>query len=246
MSRTQTPSLALRVGIEQNRRQGHTMGLNFFRRRPHALDLSLRVVPGRAVDGRGPAERGAAAAAQDRQHGSALRPADGEGRGRRNHRAAASSGPRGSPGRKRPRTSSAAAGCCVCAAAGSSPNRASSSFPTFRTTSCTSGRTANFPSSSSPRATRARRRAAASRAMSLAADGLLFDSQGRLTLCEHGDRRVSRIEHNGTKTVLADNYEGIACRLRCSRFPRRHRPSCNRLQCSQPRRMLRRRPTATT
>lgn len=39
-------------------------------------------------------------------------------------------------------------------------------------------------------------------------NGLLFDSEGRLTLCEHGDRRVTRIEKDGTKTVLADNYMG--------------------------------------
>jgi gluconolactonase len=36
----------------------------------------------------------------------------------------------------------------------------------------------------------------------------MFDAQGRLTLCEHGDRRVTRIEKDGTKTVLADNYLG--------------------------------------
>ena len=39
-------------------------------------------------------------------------------------------------------------------------------------------------------------------------NGLRFDAQGRLTLCEHGDRRVTRIEKNQTKTVLADNYMG--------------------------------------
>jgi gluconolactonase len=39
-------------------------------------------------------------------------------------------------------------------------------------------------------------------------NGLLYDSQGRLTLCEHGDRRVTRIEKDGTKTVLADKYMG--------------------------------------
>ncbi|MSQ94406.1 MAG: SMP-30/gluconolactonase/LRE family protein [Gemmataceae bacterium] len=37
-------------------------------------------------------------------------------------------------------------------------------------------------------------------------NGLLFDAEGRLTLCEHGDRRVTRIEKDGTKTVLADKY----------------------------------------
>src|SRR5262249_7638927 len=37
-------------------------------------------------------------------------------------------------------------------------------------------------------------------------NGLFVDSQGRLHLCEHGDRRVTRIEKDGKKTVLADNY----------------------------------------
>lgn len=39
-------------------------------------------------------------------------------------------------------------------------------------------------------------------------NGLLFDSSGRLVLCEHGDRRVARLEANGKKTTLADRYEG--------------------------------------
>jgi gluconolactonase len=39
-------------------------------------------------------------------------------------------------------------------------------------------------------------------------NGLFLDAQGRLNLCEHGDRRVTRIEKNGKKTVLADNYMG--------------------------------------
>jgi gluconolactonase len=39
-------------------------------------------------------------------------------------------------------------------------------------------------------------------------NGLLFDIEGRLTLCEHGDRRVSRIEKDGSKTTLADKYDG--------------------------------------
>ena len=40
-------------------------------------------------------------------------------------------------------------------------------------------------------------------------NGLMLDAQGRLTLCEHGDRRVTRIEKDGTKTVLADKYMGM-------------------------------------
>jgi len=39
-------------------------------------------------------------------------------------------------------------------------------------------------------------------------NGLTVDSQGRLTLCEHGDRRVARLEKNGQKTTLADHYQG--------------------------------------
>lgn len=39
-------------------------------------------------------------------------------------------------------------------------------------------------------------------------NGLAVDAQGRLYLCEHGDRRVTRIEKDGKKTVLADNYLG--------------------------------------
>jgi gluconolactonase len=39
-------------------------------------------------------------------------------------------------------------------------------------------------------------------------NGLMLDAQGRLTCCEHGDRRVTRIEKDGKKTVLADKYMG--------------------------------------
>ncbi len=39
-------------------------------------------------------------------------------------------------------------------------------------------------------------------------NGLTYDAKGRLTLCEHGDRRVSRVEANGKKITLADKYEG--------------------------------------
>ncbi len=38
-------------------------------------------------------------------------------------------------------------------------------------------------------------------------NGLTVDAQGRLVLCEHGDRRVARLEPNRTKTTLADNYK---------------------------------------
>jgi gluconolactonase len=39
-------------------------------------------------------------------------------------------------------------------------------------------------------------------------NGLTVDSQGRVTSCEHGDRRVGRLEKNGTKTTLVDKYQG--------------------------------------
>jgi len=39
-------------------------------------------------------------------------------------------------------------------------------------------------------------------------NGLAFDKQGRLIACEHGNRRVSRIELNGTVISIADKYEG--------------------------------------
>jgi gluconolactonase len=35
-----------------------------------------------------------------------------------------------------------------------------------------------------------------------------FDSQGRLTQCEHGDRRISVLTKDGGKRTLADNYQG--------------------------------------
>ncbi len=39
-------------------------------------------------------------------------------------------------------------------------------------------------------------------------NGLTFDNEGRLTICQHGERRVVRIEKKGPVTVLADNYQG--------------------------------------
>jgi gluconolactonase len=39
-------------------------------------------------------------------------------------------------------------------------------------------------------------------------NGLTLDSDGRLVLCEHGDRRITRLEKNDRKTVLADKFEG--------------------------------------
>jgi gluconolactonase len=40
------------------------------------------------------------------------------------------------------------------------------------------------------------------------ANGNIRDRQGRLVTCEHGGRRVTRTEYDGTITVLMDNFEG--------------------------------------
>jgi len=40
------------------------------------------------------------------------------------------------------------------------------------------------------------------------ANGHTVDGQGRLVSCEHGARRVTRTEHDGSVTVLADRYGG--------------------------------------
>jgi len=40
------------------------------------------------------------------------------------------------------------------------------------------------------------------------ANGHTRDRAGRLVSCEHGNRRVTRTEHDGTVTVLADRYQG--------------------------------------
>ncbi len=39
-------------------------------------------------------------------------------------------------------------------------------------------------------------------------NGLTYDKEGRLVFCQHGDRRISRLERNGSRTTLVDNYEG--------------------------------------
>jgi gluconolactonase len=39
-------------------------------------------------------------------------------------------------------------------------------------------------------------------------NGLTFDHQGRLICCEHGNRRVSRIEKDGKLTILASVHDG--------------------------------------
>lgn len=39
-------------------------------------------------------------------------------------------------------------------------------------------------------------------------NGLTLDGEGRLVSCEHGDRRVARLDWNGGKRTLADAYQG--------------------------------------
>lgn len=38
-------------------------------------------------------------------------------------------------------------------------------------------------------------------------NGLIFDDQGRLLICEGGTRQLTRIELDGSRTVLADNFK---------------------------------------
>ena len=38
-------------------------------------------------------------------------------------------------------------------------------------------------------------------------NGLALDEEGRLTICQHGNRRVVRIEKNGLMTVVADRFD---------------------------------------
>ena len=42
----------------------------------------------------------------------------------------------------------------------------------------------------------------------IGSNGLTLDSEGRLIICEHGSGRVSRLEPDGSRTVLAAKYEG--------------------------------------
>lgn len=39
-------------------------------------------------------------------------------------------------------------------------------------------------------------------------NGLAIDAAGRLVICEHGNRRITRLEVDGRRTVLADRYHG--------------------------------------
>lgn len=39
-------------------------------------------------------------------------------------------------------------------------------------------------------------------------NGLMTDAKGRLVVCDHGNRRIYRVESDGSKTTLADKFEG--------------------------------------
>ncbi len=39
-------------------------------------------------------------------------------------------------------------------------------------------------------------------------NGLAVDAKGRLILCQHGERRIARLEKDGSFTALADRYDG--------------------------------------
>ena len=43
---------------------------------------------------------------------------------------------------------------------------------------------------------------------SVSSNGLTLDSEGRLIICEHGNRRISRLEADGTRSVVVEQFEG--------------------------------------
>ncbi len=43
---------------------------------------------------------------------------------------------------------------------------------------------------------------------SISSNGLTFDAEGRLIICEHGYRRISRLEADGTRSVVVEQYDG--------------------------------------
>ena len=42
----------------------------------------------------------------------------------------------------------------------------------------------------------------------VSSNGLTLDYEGRLIICEHGNRLISRLENDGTRTTLVDSYQG--------------------------------------
>ena len=43
---------------------------------------------------------------------------------------------------------------------------------------------------------------------SVSSNGLTLDAEGRLVMCEHGNRLISRVEADGTRTTLVDSFDG--------------------------------------
>ncbi len=43
---------------------------------------------------------------------------------------------------------------------------------------------------------------------SVSSNGLALDADGRLIICEHGNRLISRLEADGSRTTLVDSYQG--------------------------------------
>jgi gluconolactonase len=43
---------------------------------------------------------------------------------------------------------------------------------------------------------------------SISSNGLTLDAEGRLIICEHGNRWISRLEEDGSRSVVVDSYEG--------------------------------------
>ena len=43
---------------------------------------------------------------------------------------------------------------------------------------------------------------------SVSSNGLTLDAEGRLIICEHGNRRISRLEKDGSRSVVVETYEG--------------------------------------
>lgn len=43
---------------------------------------------------------------------------------------------------------------------------------------------------------------------SVSSNGLTLDGEGRLIICEHGNRRISRLEADGSRSIVVDTYQG--------------------------------------
>ena len=56
---------------------------------------------------------------------------------------------------------------------------------------------------------------------SVSSNGLTLDGEGRLIICEHGNRRISRLEADGTRSVVVERFEGGSSTARM--MPSTHR-----------------------